>query len=180
MGAPAVERKLTDAGVGEGFPDRLRLALKGESVHAFAARAKIGDSTMRKYLSGSEPGLDKVIRIARAARVRLEWLATGSGPMHELCAPATLVATQVGAVTVATDARLISRLTERILVVHKEMGVALAIHQAVERAVREHDRIVSTMPDPEDRLIQIGEVVAELRHELRSKLANPAASKHRA
>lgn len=41
----------------------------------------MGDSLLRKYLAGAEPGLEKVKLIADAADVRLEWLATGEEPM---------------------------------------------------------------------------------------------------
>jgi transcriptional regulator with XRE-family HTH domain len=72
----------------DSFAQRLRLALRGESVHAFAQRCGIGDSTMRKYMQGSLPGLDTAVVIAKGAGVRLEWLATGEGPMAEGAAPA--------------------------------------------------------------------------------------------
>jgi hypothetical protein len=78
------------------------------------------------------------------------------------------------------DARLIGRLTEKILLLYKEMGVRIAVHQAAERAVRESHRIVAAIPDPDDRLIEIGEVIAALRQELRDAAANPETSKHRA
>lgn len=77
----------------------------------------------------------------------------------------------------STDARLMGRLVEKILSVYKEMGVAIAIHQATERAAREHDRIVAAVADPDDRLTEVGEVTAALRQELRAKAADPASSK---
>lgn len=64
--------------------------------------------------------------------------------------------------------------------VYKEMGFSIALHQAAERAAAEHDRIVTAIADPDDRLIQIGEVIAELRNELRLKAANPTHSKRQA
>jgi hypothetical protein len=63
----------------EEFKDRLRVALKGESVNSFAVRAGIRESLLRKYLVGSQPGLDKAVEIAKAANVNLIWLATGKG-----------------------------------------------------------------------------------------------------
>jgi phage repressor protein C with HTH and peptisase S24 domain len=64
------------------FAERLRVALSGESPHAFSKRSGIGDSTMRKYLLGSMPGLDNLLIIAEAANVTLDWLAAGKGPMR--------------------------------------------------------------------------------------------------
>lgn len=63
------------------FTERLKIALEGESLHAFAKRSGIGDSTLRKYLDGSEPGMDKLSRIAEAADVSLDWLIAGRGDM---------------------------------------------------------------------------------------------------
>lgn len=53
------------------------------SVRAFALKCEIADSLMRKYLAGSMPGADKLVRIARANNVNIEWLATGEGPMKK-------------------------------------------------------------------------------------------------
>ena len=62
------------------FSDRLSLALKGESIHSFAQRSGVRDSLLRKYVAGSEPGLEKLVTIADALGVTVEWLATGRGP----------------------------------------------------------------------------------------------------
>lgn len=64
------------------FNDRLRQLIGTDSVNAFRLKCGIGDSTFRKYLKGTTPGLDKVISIAEAANVNIEWLATGKGPMR--------------------------------------------------------------------------------------------------
>lgn len=64
-----------------GFSQRLELALQGESVHSLSVKSGVGDSLLRKYLSGSEPGLEKAALIARAKNLSLDWLATGEGPM---------------------------------------------------------------------------------------------------
>ncbi|MBX3580788.1 MAG: helix-turn-helix transcriptional regulator [Rhizobiaceae bacterium] len=64
------------------FARRLELAISGESVHAFSKRAGIPDSTVRKYLAGTMPGLDNLIAMATAADVTLDWLAAERGPMR--------------------------------------------------------------------------------------------------
>jgi phage repressor protein C with HTH and peptisase S24 domain len=59
-------------------------ALKGDmSVAEFARKCGLGDSLMRKYLDGAEPGLDKVRAIWSATRCSLTWLVTGAGRMYE-------------------------------------------------------------------------------------------------
>lgn len=64
------------------FADRLKVAIKGESLHAFSKRCGVGDSTLRKYLTGATPGLENLVAIAEAADVTLDWLATGRGEMR--------------------------------------------------------------------------------------------------
>jgi phage repressor protein C with HTH and peptisase S24 domain len=54
---------------------------KGSSINAFAKKAGVNESLLRKYIAGeSLPGLEKLIAIARTSGVRVEWLATGEGP----------------------------------------------------------------------------------------------------
>lgn len=62
-------------------------ALKGDmSVAEFARKCQLGDSLIRKYLDGAEPGLDKVRAIWRATNCSLSWLVNGEGGMYELVA----------------------------------------------------------------------------------------------
>ncbi len=61
------------------FKDRLKIAMKEESVLGFAKKSGLSEGAIRQYLKGSEPGLDKVIAIAAAAGVSAAWLATGEG-----------------------------------------------------------------------------------------------------
>lgn len=61
---------------------RIKLLIGDESVSAFARRSDIGESLMRQYLSGSIPGADKLVQVARAGNANIEWLATGEGPMR--------------------------------------------------------------------------------------------------
>jgi len=69
--------------VGAAFTHRLRQAIGDQPVFRFAQECGISDSQIRKYLEGSMPGLDKLIMIARAAEVRVGWLATGELPVRD-------------------------------------------------------------------------------------------------
>ncbi len=60
----------------DGLTKRIRL-LAGNNEAAFAKKAGIRDQTFRKYLSGSIPGGDKILLIARAGGVSTDWLLTG-------------------------------------------------------------------------------------------------------
>ena len=59
------------------FALRLRQLIGPLSVSAFARKVDLGESLIRKYLTGSDPGLSKVIQIAQKCEVSVQWLATG-------------------------------------------------------------------------------------------------------
>ena len=142
-----------------------RIALAISLLDETDLPSAIGKSVkqIQRYAQGkSEPPVTAITALAAVAGVRVEWLATGRGPMRD--DPAGHMAHAPS--PVRTDGRLLSRLTERILAVHKEAGLDLGLRQAVELAAREHDRIVSVLSDSDDRLIGAGEVIAELRREL--------------
>jgi phage repressor protein C with HTH and peptisase S24 domain len=61
------------------FSERLSALIGNESVASFARKCGIGDSLVRKYLEGAEPGLEKVHRIWMATKCSLVWLAAGEG-----------------------------------------------------------------------------------------------------
>lgn len=73
----------------ETFSDRFKLVLGNASVNSFAQKCGVSESLLRKYLSGSCPGLDKAASIAEAAGVDLTWLATGHGMMRPAAVSAT-------------------------------------------------------------------------------------------
>jgi len=61
------------------FPERLAQVIGSSSVRGFARRAEVSDTFLRQCLSGrTEPTRTKLIAIARAGEVSVEWLATGT------------------------------------------------------------------------------------------------------
>ncbi|WPZ34918.1 helix-turn-helix domain-containing protein [Thalassobaculum sp. OXR-137] len=64
------------------FANRLAIAIGDESVSSFSRRCEIGEASIRQYLKGSAPSIDKAAAIADAAGVSIEWLATGRGEMR--------------------------------------------------------------------------------------------------
>jgi phage repressor protein C with HTH and peptisase S24 domain len=63
------------------FADRLKVLIGDVPANRFAREVKVGESLIRKYLAGATPGIDKVVAIAEAKDVSLDWLARGAGPM---------------------------------------------------------------------------------------------------
>jgi transcriptional regulator with XRE-family HTH domain len=63
-----------------GFAKRLRECERDAgSVYALAKRCGVAIPTLKRYHGGSEPSLTMLVKIAQAANVRVEWLATGNG-----------------------------------------------------------------------------------------------------
>jgi transcriptional regulator with XRE-family HTH domain len=66
------------------FSERLKASLEGQSIRGFAQKSDLSEAVLRNYLRGeSYPTLDRLARIANAAKVKLAWLAAGEGPMRE-------------------------------------------------------------------------------------------------
>ncbi|ETS31932.1 hypothetical protein BB987_20955 [Photorhabdus temperata] len=60
------------------FGERLREAMKGESINSFAKRCGMSERVIRNYLDGSSyPSIDRLAVLAKASNTSLEWLATG-------------------------------------------------------------------------------------------------------
>lgn len=60
--------------------DRIKEAMGDSSQAGFARRCGVSESVFRKYLVGAMPSTDRLVAIADAAGVTVEWLATGRGP----------------------------------------------------------------------------------------------------
>ncbi|MCW2248666.1 transcriptional regulator with XRE-family HTH domain [Azospirillum fermentarium] len=179
------------------FHARLEMLIGPEKPFAWAKRVGIPSGTFaRIWKEKTIPTGDHLNRIADVTGVSLDWLLRGHGSMtidiknkskdsQELPLDKDVPSEneyQSGSINnnSTTDARLMGRLVEKILLVYKEMGIGIAIHQATERAVKEHDRIILNSSDPDDRLTQVGEVTASLRQELRSLASSSESSKRRA
>jgi transcriptional regulator with XRE-family HTH domain len=59
---------------------RLQKAIGSESVASFAKRSGVGESLLRKYLAGSQPGAENLLKLADAAAVNVAWLIDGRQP----------------------------------------------------------------------------------------------------
>lgn len=67
----------------ERFCDRLSLVIGDESIRSFALRANLSPPVIKKYVENdSTPNVERLVAIAEAAGVTVEWLATGKGPKY--------------------------------------------------------------------------------------------------
>lgn len=58
---------------------RIRDLIGDESHASFARRCGVGETTLRKYLGGADPSTARLVAMADANNVSIEWLATGRG-----------------------------------------------------------------------------------------------------
>jgi phage repressor protein C with HTH and peptisase S24 domain len=73
---------IADEGDGGEVASRIREVVRSEgSKAALAAKTGIADRTIGYLLAGQDAKLSQLRRIATATNTRLEWLATGHGPM---------------------------------------------------------------------------------------------------
>lgn len=59
------------------FGRRLIEVIGSESVSSFGRRCGIGEATIRSYLKGADPSRARLVAMAEAGNVSIEWLATG-------------------------------------------------------------------------------------------------------
>jgi transcriptional regulator with XRE-family HTH domain len=60
--------------------DRIKEVVGDASQAAFARKCGVSESVFRKYLAGAMPSADRLVAIADAGGVTVEWLATGREP----------------------------------------------------------------------------------------------------
>jgi transcriptional regulator with XRE-family HTH domain len=72
-----------DPGSPEAFVERLKklIAERGASV-SLAEKIGVPNNTLHSWLSGSQPGRDKLLQVARTTGVSLSWLIAGEGEMR--------------------------------------------------------------------------------------------------
>lgn len=72
-----------DSGSAAAFIERLQklVAERGASV-SLAEAIGVPNNTLHSWLSGSQPGRDKLLQVARATGVSLSWLIAGEGEMR--------------------------------------------------------------------------------------------------
>ena len=163
------------------------VAMIGTAMQA-ASVAGISDESLTNWVRGrSRPNFFGMQALARAAGVRLEWLATGEGPMRAEAAPAPDPAMASPPVTgaeslvppLATDAALMGYLIDGILKVYKDMHQAIPPRHLAELAARLHDEIIAAGidPDPGARRAAATVLLGRLRQELSAAAADPASTK---
>lgn len=148
------------------FAARLRQLIGASSVNAFAEKSGVGEASIRSYLRGAVPGLDKAEALARAGGVSLDWLVGLSQ------APAARQGTAQ-----LLDDELMGRVTDAISRLYKEERIGLPSIDLGRLAARKYGEIVAATSDPAERYAMIKLVIIQLKSELRASAAQPGSGK---
>lgn len=122
--------------------DRIKEIVGDESQTSFAKRCGVSESVFRKYLAGAMPSTDRLVAIAEAGGVTVEWLATGREPKLRRDLVAALRATAAGtarATAILTEAA--ARHTGQSAPALDEAKLQEAIY-ATELALHETGRVM--------------------------------------
>ncbi len=156
------------------FADRLRAAIGAGSVNGFASRCpEVSGTLLRKYLEGSEPGLSKIVAIARAAGVTVEWLATCAGPMRPGDA---LPPVPAPAAPAAIDSELLACVQEGVAEVYRSENARVYPRALAKEVARIYGDLAAAYDRTEERLSGLKLALHQLRRELRSPPAAGTAS----
>lgn len=61
------------------FSENLRDLIGGGSVYGFSRKVGLSEANIRTYLNGTNPQLDRLLKISQACNVTLDWLAKNEG-----------------------------------------------------------------------------------------------------
>ncbi|CAK0740500.1 putative Transcriptional regulator with XRE-family HTH domain [Azospirillaceae bacterium] len=150
-------------------------------VPRLAEKAGIPATTLYNYSRGrGEPQLTEAAKIAEAAGVCLEWLATGKGPMRAGEAVVSAAESTPAAPVPALDHALFGKVFEALTLLYREENARIGPAALGALAAEKYEEIASASDDPDDRRAMIKLVVAQLRKELRTPAATAAQGKRSA
>ncbi|WP_296579751.1 helix-turn-helix transcriptional regulator [Xanthobacter sp.] len=154
----------------DSFATRLRAIIGGASVNSFAEKSGVPEASIRTYLRGSLPGIDKAAALARAGGVSLDWLwfGEGAGPGE---------ATSLAG---AMDDELMGRVTDAIARLYKDQRVSLAPIDLGRLAGRKYAEIVAAAADADERAAMLKLVITQLRNDIKAASAQPGTGKRSA
>ncbi len=149
--------------------ERLRAAISASdlTIDAFANGVGASLSGVRKWLSGAaEPAFSSIAIAAKITKVRLDWLATGEGPMRPgEAAPAPEAAAPAENITI--DPVLFGRCLDAINKLFQELNIkAPSTTLGEEAALIYQDVAASGLASLEEQLVAIRALIAQRRRAL--------------
>ncbi|HYG91170.1 MAG TPA: helix-turn-helix transcriptional regulator [Azospirillum sp.] len=143
-----------------------------------AEKSGISRRAIGEYLAGkAEPSRPRLVAIAAAAGVRVEWLATGEGPMRvdDKSGPDDGVSSTN--TTAQLDEALMNAVAEGIAEIYKAENARIYPLQLVQATSRMYADLVAAYDTPEERRIGLKGMLQQLRRDLRSPACGADTSK---
>jgi transcriptional regulator with XRE-family HTH domain len=166
-------------GVDLAFAERMNILIEMAGGPSEAARKSgLSRRVIDKYRNGeSDPSRSRLVRLAAAADVDLQWLATGEGKMRPV-PPVPAEGTSFAAPTI--DGALMGRVLEGILMIYKEENARISPRDQGALASTLYGELVAAYTDPAERLIGLRLQLERLRRDLRAPPVTPGESKRSA
>ncbi|MBI1207335.1 MAG: helix-turn-helix domain-containing protein [Azospirillum sp.] len=166
---------MTEFNHAQTFQSRIEtiISLLGSPM-GLARGAGLSRRVIDNYRTGqSDPSRERLIALAEAAGVTVEWLATGKGPMHR---PSHAAPPGHETSPAAIDAELLSRVIDGVSSVVCEAGQALTSNHQAETTARLYAEIVAAVPraDRSAREGALAMALAHLRRDIRTTAPGPA------
>ncbi|OSQ45571.1 hypothetical protein THS27_04395 [Thalassospira sp. MCCC 1A01428] len=160
----------------------MRTARKWLNISASEAAdlAKVNRNSWERYENDKTEPKPSALSVLLDRGINAQWLLTGEGSMMRGDEGVAPTAPAAPADAGRLDKKLVGRLTDKIVRTYKDLGMGIAIHEATEMAIDEHNRIVATVDDPADRMVCVGEYAADLRHRLLTQPAKTDTGKRQA
>jgi len=116
------------------------------SGNELARRAGLSRGVLERYLTGrNEVKAQRLVTIAQAAGVSVEWLATGDGAMiSEETQPAPALGSTV-------DPAWMKVVSKTVRAAHEAEGVSLPVEALIEETAAAHNELLARAEDPLDR-----------------------------
>lgn len=133
------------------FPERLAQLIGTGSIRAFARRADVSDTFLRQCLAGrTEPTRTKLMALAAAGDVTVEWLATGHGARQYAAIPST--AEQPAGYHTTPDPRLLDTIVAMVDVVAADATPGLSASERstlIRAAYKSHQQYHDSSRSPD-------------------------------
>lgn len=146
-----------------------------KSENAFSTAVGVSNSSIRQYLSGSTPGIDKAAQIAAATGVELQWLITGEGP--KLRADRQEKVETTSATFAALDKELFGRVVDCVLRTYKASGIHLSGIDIGRIAAEKYTEIAAFDAPPDEWPPLLELLAIRLRKEIAAAAAEPGSGK---
>jgi len=156
----------------DGFPQRMEaLISRVGSVTELAKKSRLSRRVIDNYKAGlADPSRARLIALADAGGVSVEWLVTGKGPMRadEVQAPPPAAA------PATVDAELLAQICEQVAEVYRQEGARTFPGPMARLSARMYKDLLEQFT-PEERPSGLKGMLLGLRRELRSPPAADGA-----